>query len=78
HMIWIHNKLFPGTRAQVTACQGPNDSDETYDFEWSTAHDGFSLNIPNEKQTFWLIFFVEGTLRDPKKRGPFTNDKDYC
>ncbi|CAG8710623.1 21588_t:CDS:2, partial [Racocetra persica] len=44
-----------------TARQGPNDSDETYDFEWSTAHDGF-----------------KGTLQDPKKRGPFTNDKDYC
>ncbi|CAG8699805.1 18390_t:CDS:2 [Dentiscutata erythropus] len=75
--VWIQNKLVFGTIAQAVACNNEN-CDHEYDRQWSTAHDSFSLGIPDDASQFWVIFSAKGTIEDEKIRGPFDNTQDIC
>jgi hypothetical protein len=44
----------------------------------SYARHGFHVDISDDTKAYNLTFSVEASTEDDKKRGPFTNDKDYC
>ncbi|CAI2190145.1 4386_t:CDS:2 [Funneliformis geosporum] len=83
HTVWIHNKVTVGTLTAAAATE----TNEGSGFSWygpyidmhsENAHKGYSLYIPDNKATFWLVFGVSGSLQENKWRGPFNNDGDKC
>ena len=48
------------------------------DYTGEFAHVGYSLNIPDKHQTYWLRFGVVNSMEDDKIRGPINNDGDKC
>ncbi|CAI2168821.1 13164_t:CDS:2 [Funneliformis geosporum] len=83
HTVWIQNKARIGVFTHAAATeenqQGHfnwNDGGFANEGEWT--HTGYSLNIPDEINTYWLAFQIGLSLEDDKWRGPFNNDRDQC
>ncbi|CAI2168829.1 5806_t:CDS:2 [Funneliformis geosporum] len=83
HTVWIQNKARIGCYTHSAATKDNeaghfdwNDGGFANEGEW--AHNGYSLNIPDEISTYWLAFQIGGSLEDDKWRGPFNNDGDKC
>ncbi|PKC11512.1 hypothetical protein RhiirA5_397443 [Rhizophagus irregularis] len=79
HTIWVHNKLVVGTWAAVTAVDTLDYAHQNQiDQQWSIAHHGFHLTIPDNYTTFYLYLEAIASTQDTKTRGPFNNNQDFC
>ncbi|CAG8848921.1 45116_t:CDS:1, partial [Gigaspora margarita] len=85
HTFWIQNKLVRGTISTVAA----RDNGDKSGWNWATrpgafaynsksAHTGYSLTIPADKSSYWMVFGVAESTEQDKWRGPFDNTQDYC
>ena len=83
HTVYIQNKLVAGTSGIVA---GTIDKEDNFNWQindsWaqdsSRAHAGFSLSVPDNLNTYWLVFAVGLSTEQYKWRGPFTNNQDIC
>ncbi|CAI2162697.1 19527_t:CDS:2 [Funneliformis geosporum] len=84
YTVWIQNKALRGTTTLAAATltyekdawnwtDAPDINSES-----GIAHQGYSLDIPNEIKSYYLVFWVFLSLRQDKWRGPFNNDGDKC
>ncbi|CAI2170274.1 14644_t:CDS:2 [Funneliformis geosporum] len=85
HIVWIQNKALSGTSTCAAATlinEGKHFSFEgrsdNIDAHCETAHTGYSLNITDDKRSYWLVFGVSWSTEENKWRGPYTNDGDKC
>ncbi|CAG8747872.1 103_t:CDS:1, partial [Gigaspora rosea] len=44
----------------------------------SVAHTGFTLHVPEDVESYWIIFGVDVSTEQDKWRGPFNNTQDIC
>jgi hypothetical protein len=82
HTVWIHNKVDAGSYTLVAATpkneEGPWNWSGGIAQEGDWAHNGYSLLIPDNVESYWLVFSVSGSTEDDKWRGPINNDGDKC
>ncbi|CAI2179917.1 17749_t:CDS:1, partial [Funneliformis geosporum] len=56
HIVWIQNKVVTGVWTKTAAT---SDGQTYIDIEGAYAHKGYHLEIPNNVETFSLIFIVD-------------------
>ncbi|RGB38398.1 hypothetical protein C1646_812633 [Rhizophagus diaphanus] len=77
HKVWVHNKLVVGTWAAATAVDNLEHQNQI-DQQWSVAHHGFDLTIPDNYTTYYLFLEAIASTQDTKTRGPINNNQDSC
>ncbi|RHZ61889.1 hypothetical protein Glove_345g4 [Diversispora epigaea] len=66
----VHNKMWAGTHGMLDVSVDGSGG--------SYAPNDFHVDVSDQTKTFNLEFSVEASTESVKKRGPFTNDWDYC